>query len=84
MLRPRTSRIVNISATLVLYTVWRSTWLAEACLIARVQNRRTDDPTEEDRSSSYSIKIDKIPQTEQPGPSKAYDWKTTSYRTKPR
>lgn len=47
------------------------------------QNRRTDDPNEEDRSSSYSIKPERGV-GQRPGPSKPYNWDTTSYRTKPR
>jgi hypothetical protein len=49
-----------------------------------MQNRRTDDPNEEDRSSSYSIKPELRGPTEQPGTYKAYNWDTTSYRTSPR
>ena len=39
-------------------------------LLEHVQNRRTDDPTEEDRSESYSIK-----------PQKTYTWKQENIRT---
>ncbi|CAL8469771.1 g9313 [Coccomyxa elongata] len=52
-------------------------------LIWDYKNRRTDDPNEEDRSSSYSIKPERGV-GQQPGPSKPYNWDTTSYRTKPR
>lgn len=50
------------------------------------QNRRTDDPNEEDRSASFSIKPDvgpsDYPREDKVASAKAFDWATTSYRTR--
>ena len=47
-----------------------------------MQNRRTDDPTEVDRSASYSLRNDSPARQDDATSAKAFDWKSTSYRAK--